>query len=84
MDQVKILESPHSTHLPVNIFGTPGRTQSARMVQTRNQTHESEQNDQVEDPPTVGSEEDIIGQNDQDSLGTTLEVLSLQLVPSIT
>ena len=54
------------------------------MVQTRHQTHESGQNQQVEDPPNIGSVEYMIGQNDQDSVGVTSEVLSLQLVPLIT
>ena len=54
------------------------------MVQTRNQTHKSDQNHQGEDPPTVGSEENLVCQNDQDSLGATSKVLSLQLVPLIT
>ena len=54
------------------------------MVQTRHQTHESEQKQQVEDPPNVGSEENMIDRNDQDSVGATSEVLSLQLVPLIT
>ena len=62
----------------------PGGTQSARMVQTCNQTHESRQNHQGEDPPVVGSKENLVGQNDQHSLGVTSEVLSLQLVPLIT
>ena len=47
------------------------------MVQTRSQTHESEQNHQTGDPPIVGSEENFVYQNDQDSLVATLEVLSL-------
>ena len=68
----------------MNIFGTPGGTLSAIMVQTRHQTHESAQNQQVEDLPNVVSEENMIGQNDQDSVGATSEVLSLQLVPLIT
>ena len=54
------------------------------MVQTRHQTHESDQTQQKEDPPTAGSKENRIGQSDQDSLGATSEVLSLQLVPLIT
>ena len=47
------------------------------MVQTRHQTHESNQTQQKEDPPITGSEDNRIGQSDQDSLGATSEVLSL-------
>ena len=54
------------------------------MVQTRHQTHESDQTQQEEDHPTIGSEENRICQSDQDSVGATSEVLSLQLVPLIT
>ena len=54
------------------------------MVQTRHQTHESDQTQQEEDPPTIRSEGNRVGQSDQDSLGATSEVLSLQLVPLIT
>ena len=57
----------------MNIFGTPGGTISARMVQTHYQIHESEQNHQREDPPTVGSEENLVGLNDQDNLEATSE-----------
>ena len=41
------------------------------------QTHESEQNHQIDEPPIVGSEENVVSLNDQDSLGATSEVLSL-------
>ena len=41
------------------------------------QTHESNQTHQKEDPSSIGSEENRIGQSDQDSLGATSEVLSL-------
>ena len=54
------------------------------IVRIRSQTHESQQNHRAEDPPTVGSKENLVGQNDQESLGATSEVLSIQLVPLIT
>ena len=54
------------------------------MVQTRHQTHESDQTQQKEDPSTTGSEDSKVGQSDHDSVGATSEVLSLQLVPLIT
>ena len=54
------------------------------MVQTHNQTHESEQNPQGKDPPIVRSKKNLVGQNDQDSSGVTSEVLSLQLAPLVT
>ena len=54
------------------------------MVQTHHQTHESDQTQQKEDPSTTGYEDSKVGQSDQDSVGATSEVLSLQLVPLIT
>ena len=53
------------------------------MVQTRHQTRESDQTQQ-KDPSTTGSEDNKVGQSDQDSVGATSDLLSLQLVPLIT
>ena len=58
----------------MNIFCKPGGTTSVTIVQTRHQTHESKQNQQVEDPPNIGSKENRIGRNDQDNVGATSEV----------
>ena len=52
------------------------------MVHKHNRAHEFEH--QEGDHPTERSEENIVGQNSQDSLGVTSDGLPLQLVPLIT
>ena len=48
-----------------------------KIVRTHNLTHDSKSEHQEGDPRTVGFEENLFGQNGQDSLGVTLEGLSL-------